>query len=227
MSKIVDKLKSTKTGSSILGDIRYRIVLFATLTLVINMLYALGNLAIGIFQHSYWFITIGTYYTVLSFMRFAAVIFEKKKLADDKNESELFVQKFSGIMLIALSVVLAGSVYMSVTFDVISRIDEIVMISIATFTFVKIIMAIINVVKGRKSDSPLIATLRNISLSDAAVSVLTMQRSMLVTFEGMKEFDIKMMNGIVGTAVYIFVCTLGISMIITSIKGEKNDKEST
>lgn len=224
MSKIYDKLTSTNLGNRVANDQRYRTVLFATAALIINMLYAFGNLALGLYERSYWFITVSAYYTVLSVMRFSAVLFERKSVDPEYRKSELFVQKFSGIMLVALSIVLAGSVYMSVTFDVIGSLHEIIMIAIATFTFIKITVAIINVVKNRQDGSPLLTTLRNISLSDAAVSVLSMQRSMLVTFDGMAEFDIKMLNGIVGTVVYLFVCALGISMIVKSKQKKETEK---
>lgn len=211
MSKIIDKLKTAKAESQIVNDSVYRTFLFAGISLAINLLYALWNLFLGFYGKSYWFITAGAYYTLLSVMRFAIVLFNKKNNEGDK--SEIFTVRFSGLMLTALSIVLAGTVYMSVTFDVAKKLNDIVMISIATFTFAKITMSVINVFKSHKHGSPLLISLRNISLCDAGVSLLSMQRSMLATFDGMTELNIKIMNGVVGTVVYIFVCILGISML--------------
>lgn len=55
----------------------------------------------------------------------------------------------------------------------------ITMITIATYTFLKIVAAVVNLVKARKYDSLLIIILRNISISDALVSMLSMQMSMI------------------------------------------------
>ena len=50
---------------------------------------------------------------------------------------------------------------------------EIVMITIATYTFTKVTIAVIGMVKAKRSASPVLKTLRNISLADACVSVYT------------------------------------------------------
>ena len=62
--------------------------------------------------------------------------------------------------------------------------NKIIMIAIATYTFTKITVAIVGMVKAKGTDSPVLKTLRNISLADACVSIYTMQRSMLVSFPG-------------------------------------------
>ena len=40
------------------------------LSLGVSMAYALGNSLLGLFSHSWWFITVGVYYAVLSAARF-------------------------------------------------------------------------------------------------------------------------------------------------------------
>ena len=88
-----------------------------------------------------------------------------------------------------------------------------VMITIATYTFTKITIAIIGMVKAKSSASPVLKTLRNISLADACVSIYTMQRSMLVSFPGMEALEILLLNIFTGTAVWILVLLLGLNLI--------------
>ena len=88
-------------------------------------------------------------------------------------------------MLLSLSLV--GTVILAVVRDRGIVMHEIVMIAMAAYTFTKITLAVINLVKARKSASAKIVTLRNISLSDACVSIFALQRSMLVSFKGMTE----------------------------------------
>ena len=90
--------------------------------------------------------------------------------------------------------------------------NKIVMITIATYTFYKIIMAIINLVKTKKYKSFLLITIRNIALADAAVSIFSLQRSMLVSFEGMTSENIRIMNICTGIGVCLIVFTLGLIM---------------
>ena len=90
---------------------------------------------------------------------------------------------------------------------------EIVMITIATYTFTKTTISIIGMVKAKRSASEVLKTLRNISLADACVSIYTMQRSMLVSFPGMEAAEILLLNIFTGTVVWIVVLLLGINLI--------------
>ncbi|MBQ2941311.1 MAG: hypothetical protein IJD97_03635 [Clostridia bacterium] len=196
---------------------RERVISFATVSLIINMAYAIGNFLLGLFQKSYWFMTSGTYYMVLGVMRFAAVLFYKRR--KESYRDELFVQRFSGIMLVFLSVVLSCSVYLSIRLDMAREIHEIAMITIALYAFTKMTLAVIKTVKVKKTESPLITSLRCISLSDAAVSIFSLQRSMLVSFEGMTAKEITLMNSLTGAGVCLVVLVLGI--ILIKRKGEQ------
>lgn len=82
------------------------------------------------------------------------------------------------------------------------------MISIAAYTFCKVIIAIVNAVKIAKHKSPLLATIRNITCADAAASILSLQRSMLVSFKGMSNSDIILMNTLTGVFICLFVFML-------------------
>ena len=90
---------------------------------------------------------------------------------------------------------------------------EIVMITIATYAFTKITIAVVGMVKAKHSVSQVQKTLRNIALADACISVYSMQRSMLVSFPGMESGDILLLNIFTGTAVWIVVLLLGINLI--------------
>ena len=90
---------------------------------------------------------------------------------------------------------------------------KIVMITIAAYSFTKITISIIGMVKIKHSASAVLKTLRNISLADACASIYTMQRSMLVSFPGMEAVEILLLNMFTGTAVWIIVLFLGINLI--------------
>ena len=120
---------------------------------------------------------------------------------------------FSGVMLMCLSIVLSGTVILTIRQDIGTKFHEIIMITIATYTFTKLVFAIINLCKSKKLNFPIIKSLRNISLADAAVSIFSLQRSMLTSFEGMEIADIRLFNALTGTAVCIIVLILGINLL--------------
>lgn len=180
-------------------------------SLAFNVAYALGNCIIGFLSPSWWFITVGAYYTVLAITRFS--VLQVRRKASGNYDTELFARRITGILLVVLSFCIVGVNILSAIKDRGTAFHKIVMITIATYTFTKITVSIIGMVKAKRSASPALKTLRNISLADACVSVYTMQRSMLVSFPGMEAAEIVLLNIFTGTAVWIAVLLLGINLI--------------
>lgn len=176
-------------------------------SLLINFLYAAGNCILGFSTHSWWFITVGAYYAVLAITRFSVLHIQRNA------DAEVFVKRITGALLIVLSFCIIGVNILSILQDRGTEFHMIIMIAIATYTFTKITLAIIGMVKARKAASSVIKTLRNISLADACVSIYSLQRSMLATFPGMTPEEIQLFNILTGTAVYLTVLLLGINLI--------------
>lgn len=200
------------------GNHRERTVLMTALGLVINLIYGLGNGVMGFMSGSLWLITMSAYYLIISVMRFSVVSFERKN-PSGSMENELFAELFSGCMFIVLGIVVSGTTVLAIKQNIGTKYHEIIMITIATYTFTKITFAIMNLCKCRKYNSPLLTTIRNISLADAAVSIFSMQRSMLVSFGEIEQSSARILNILTGTAVSIIVIILGINLIR---KGKKN-----
>lgn len=216
--KVFDKIGTTKIGKRIVSDQRYRIVSTAALGLSVNLLYALYHGALGIVNRSLWFLTMSAYYTILSALRFSAVLCERKRNSTDSLDTEYFVMKLSGILLAVLSFVLTGVIYLSLAENIVIKHDSVMMITIATYTFYKITMAILRAVKQRKNPSPLLATIRSIGYADVAVSVLTLQRSMFASFGSIGDFSARIMNILTGAVVCFFVFMLGATITRKGIK---------
>lgn len=172
---------------------------------MINSVYGIGNAVLGIITNSMWMITISAYYIIISIMRFSVMLCN--------GENELFVKRFSGYMFFVLDTVLIITTYLTITQNTGTKYNEIIMISVATYTFTKITLAAVNLCKSRKYNSPVLTTIRNISFADAAVSVFSLQRSMLVSFGDMSITDIKLFNTLTGVGVCVIVAVLGINLI--------------
>lgn len=181
-----------------------RTLKLALASLSFNIVFAIYHLIMGLVTSSWWLLTLGSYYLVLSIVRFV-VLRSKPK--------ERFIVKFTGWMLILLSMSLVGTVILSVMRDRGYKRHMIVMIAMAAYAFTKITLATINLIKASRSTSATLITLRNISFADAFVSIFALQRSMLVSFEGLRETEILIMNAILGSAVCVMVFLLGINLV--------------
>lgn len=181
------------------------------LGLILNTLFALGGCFLGFWSRSWWFITIGAYYSVLSVTRFLVLRVQKSSFCDLKME--YFIKRVTGFLLIALSICLIGINTLSAIKERATAFHEIIMIAIALFSFTKITMAIIGIIKARKKQSYIEKTLRNISLADGFVSIYSLQRSMLASFPGMAVEEIRLFNILTGSAVWLILLLLGINLI--------------
>lgn len=219
--KIASLIKDSKIRQKAIQSQRYRIILTATASLALNLLYALYNGILGIFTHSFWFVTMCSYYIILSAMRFSAVTFERKRQSKSTDITEAFIMKICGIMLIFLMCIVSTSVYLSFRFDVAVKYHEIVMITIATYTFTKTTLAIIKVVKIEKKRSMLLTTIRNISFADAGISLLSMQRSMLASFGDINDKSSLILNAFLGAIVCLYILLLGVRMINIARRKER------
>lgn len=177
----------------------------ALISLIFNIAYSAYYAALGAITSSWWLLVLGFYYYVLSTVRF--IVIRTKK-------NEPLLAKFTGVMLIIMSLSLVGVVVLSLVRDRGHKFHIIVMINIAAYSFAKIALAIVKLIKSRHSNSRKTIALRNISLASAFVSIFSLQRSMLVSFEGMSEAEILLMNALTGTGVCIIVFLLGLNLVV-------------
>lgn len=112
-------------------------------------------------------------------------------------------------------------VIISMKYNTATQYGTITMIAIATFTFTKITMAAITGAKHREEHSKLLKAVNAIRYSEVAVSLLTMQQSMLVSFEGTDEKSAVILNACTGAGVCFFILTLGIITLKTA-EGKQN-----
>ena len=99
-------------------------------------------------------------------------------------------------------------------------------IAMAAYTFTSLVIAIINVVKYRKYNSPVFSASKAISLAAALVSMLTLESTMLTTFADgtMSVTGQKWMLAATGGAISLLIVLEAIYMIVVSTKKLKQLK---
>ncbi len=205
-ANVLRKLKSTPLGERLVNDRHYRTVVTAVLGLIFNLLFAFYNGILGLMSHSLIFVTSAVYYFLLTTMRFSAVALERKSTPKSERQASTAI----GIMLIVLSWIFQIMVIVSMKYAAATPHGTIPMITIATYTFTKITTASISAAKHRKKNSVIIKAINSIRYSEIAVSILTMQQSMLVSFGDGSDASSVIFNACTGAAVCFFVLALGI-----------------
>lgn len=215
-------LIKTEVGQKIVYNQRYRTVLSAAIAFVCNLCYALYHGILGLLNLSLWFMAMCIFYGILATMRFFAVLCERRRKNKGRSleQAEALVMRQSGILLVVLSIVLAVVIYITLSQNLATKYDEIIMITIAAYTFYKITMVTIKAVKQHKNSSLLLRAIRSISYAEVAASVLTLQRSMLASFGEMDQQQVQLMCSLTGAAACLFILLLGISLMIQQTRKE-------
>ncbi len=210
----LQRARSTELGTRLIDDKRYRIIAKAVCALIFNLLFVFYNGILGVLNSSIIFVASSIYYLLLSSMRFSTVLLNRK----GKKQNDSLTASIIGVMLIILSVIFHIMVIVSMKEKTAEVYTTITMITIATFTFTKITMAIITAVKHKGEHSKLYKSINAIRYSEVAVSLLTMQQSMLVSFEGADEKSSVILNACTGAGVCFFILALGIITLKNSRK---------
>lgn len=124
------------------------------------------------------------------------------------------------VMNMTLTVITFFMIYWNRTFEH----HEITTITLAAYTFTSFTMAIINLVKYRKYNSPVLSAGKAISLAAACVSMMTLESTMLTTFgDGTMNLTARrIMLGATGAVVSIFIIVMAIYMVVQSNKKIKS-----
>jgi len=207
-------------------DTRLRVNVSLYGTLIYNTAYALLQLGMGFWHHSFWFCSLAGYYLCLAVMRFFLARYTVKHRPGEKMREELIRYRLCGWIFLVMNLALSLMVFFMVYWNRTFRHHEITTIALAVYTFTAFSVAVVNMVKYRKYNSPVYTASKAISLASACVSMLTLEATMLTTF-GDGSLDVvarKIFLGSTGGAISVFVVVMAVYMIRQSNKKLKELK---
>ncbi|MBQ9768632.1 MAG: hypothetical protein IJW27_00350, partial [Clostridia bacterium] len=201
-------------------DTRLRVNVSLYGTLIYNTAYALLQLGMGFWHHTFWFYSLAGYYVSLAVMRFFLVRHTRRHRSGDKMMEELVKSRACGIVFLVMNLALALIIFFMVYWNRTFKHHEITTIALAVYTFTSLTFAIVNTVKYRKYNSPVYSASKAISLASACVSMLTLESTMLTTFgeETMSLTGRRILLGISGGAISAFIIAMAIYMIVKGTK---------
>lgn len=196
-------------------------------SLIFNTAYALLQLGMGFWHRSFWFYSLAGYYLCLAVMRFFLVRYTSGHKAGEKMREELLRYRLCGWIFLVMNLALSLMVFFMVYWNRTFRHHEITTIALAAYTFTAFTMAIINMIRYRRYNSPVYSASKAISLASACVSMLTLEATMLTTF-GESTLDAsakKIFLACTGGAISVLVLVMAVYMIGQSNKKLKEFKQ--
>lgn len=210
-----------------LSDPRIRVKISLYGSLVFNGAYALLQFFLGLWHASVWYYSLAAYYVLLAVMRLMLLGHTRAHAPGERYKAELSRYRATGILLLVLNVALTSIIAFQVLQNKTIRHHEITVIAMAAYTFTAFTLAITNMVKYRKYNSPVFSAVKAIGLVAATVSMLSLESSMLITFGEAEtgEFN-RIMLAASGAAVAATVLSLSIYMIVTGTRKLKAETDS-
>lgn len=183
-----------------------------------NAAYAILQAALAITHKSFWFASLSLYYWLLSVMRIFLLYHLTKYKPGEKTILELKKFKICGIVILLMNIVFSLMIFFIVYWNRSFNHNQITAIAVAAYTFTSMIMAILGVIKYRSINIPVYSAAKSISFIAACVSMMTLEATMLNTFnDGTMSPAIKQTLLIIsGAVISVIIISVAIRMIIYS-----------
>ena len=176
--------------------------------------YALLQLGLGLRSHSVWYYALSAYYGLLLLMRCALLLEMGRGRPGENLHGEYRIFLGCGVALAVMNTALAVIVSYMVGQNRGFTHHPITTIAMAAYTFYTLTMAVINLVRCRRYNSPVLSAAKAVSLAAALVSMLSLETAMLNAFGSGDDGDFRrVMLAATGGTVCLAVLAMGLYMM--------------
>lgn len=217
---------------SLLRNFGFRTIIFSIGSFAMSIAFGAFNAGMCIAYRSIWYGALAAYYVCLALFRGGVLLYHKRRLGEKKGEkkgshAEAFsrakIYRNCGIVLLLLNIALSSAIAQMIFDDQGFSYAGWTIFAYAAYAFYKITMSVINLFRAKKQDDLTVQAVRNINLTDAAVSILALQTALLASFQT-DEVNISLFNTLTGIAVSAVSVTLGIVMIVRGVKAMRKER---
>ncbi len=209
-ANMIHRLTGTVFGGKYIGDLAFRGSVSIYQGMMVNFLYVVFRIFVGIRYASVWFLTIAIYYLLLGIMRLSLILSYRNR----NMKSELRCYRRTAWLLFLLNIPMGGMIVLMVLTDSGYSYPGYVIYLSALYTFYTIILAIVNLVKFRKLGSPILSAAKVLNFVAALMSMLGLQTAMISQFSTEGENFRRLMNAITGGGVWFAVILIAVYMLL-------------
>lgn len=204
-----DKAYELKYTKLYLTDPEFKTQLTLYGSLGINLLYVGTNAVSAAIYGSMWFVIFAVYYAILAVMRFLLARHIRKKGVGTDRLSELLRARLCAVILVNINLLLSGAVLMMVYLDRGFEYPGFLIYVAALYSFWMMSSAIVDLVKYRKYNSPVLTCAKSVKFAAALVSMLTLETAMFAQFgTDMSTDSQKLMIMITGAGIALILVVL-------------------
>lgn len=219
---IINKAKAlisrNKYGARYISDstLRARISLYQGL--FVNLLFAAFYFLTSLLYASVWFGAVALYYIILSVIRFI-LLRSVRKTSSPKHQGKLFTYelrtyRFCGYLMFVLNIGMAGMIFQMIWQNKGYQYPGLIIYASAVYAFYCLITAIINMIKFRRMDNPVLSAAKMLGFAGALMSILALQTAMISQFAPGDNSFRQIMNTATGGGVCLIVFCMAIFMVV-------------
>lgn len=200
-----------------LTDKKLRTEILLYLSCGFSIFYAIFKFSAGVYYRSVWIGAVAVYYIIVSLMRFGLIKRYRYNLQyENERAQRLFGLKsyrFCGVMMFLLNVAVTGLVIQLIWHGETYRYPGFLIYAFAAYSFYCIGMAVRNMAKHRKLETPVLAATKMLSFACALMSILATQTAMLTQFGDGNTAFARIMNAVTGSVVCLLIFGLAVWMV--------------
>lgn len=219
LGQFKQKVLAHPLANRCMTDKVFRAKISLSLSLFINLLYVGIHVLSWYLYQSWWFVCLAVYYGILSVMRFLLVRYVRLNDIGTNRRGELKRALSCSCIMLLLNVFLSGAVLMMLYQNRGYEYHGIMIYVMALYTFYTATHAIIELIKHRHFESPVMSCAKGISTTAALVSMLNLETAMFAEFGAqMAKQDQNLMIILTGAGISITVVAMAVYTIVRCTK---------
>lgn len=196
-------------------QLRARISLYAGCG--ISIVYAVLKFLAGLYYGSLWLGAIAVYYVIISLIRYGLMkgdrYWQKNGDSVHRRLYGLKCYRFCGCLMFVLHVAVMALVVQVVWQNKSYSYPGFLIYASAAYTFYCLGIAVVNILKYRRMEQPILSAAKMLSFACALTSMLALQTAMMTQFGNNDGYFTRIMNSLTGGAVCLIVFALSIRMV--------------
>lgn len=206
-------------GERFRKDTCYRAQVMLAQGLISGFVYTAVKTAAAIAYRSIWFGVLAVYDLLLAAMRMLLVDYVRRTPVGSNPAGEWRRCRLCGFILLAMNQALAAVTFRVAVVHEGFRYPGVLIYAMAVYAFYAFIIAIVNMARFRRYNSPVLSSAKAVGFVSAMVSMFALEAAMLAEFsrEG-EEFFRQIMISLTGVAICAAVLAIAVYMIVKSTR---------
>ena len=215
--KIKQKIYDNPLGNRYMTNVDFKVRVSLYISLTVTLIFSVFKLVSAVLYSSVWVGAEAVYYILLSLIRYLLLRFMHSKNEKQDMIKEYRNYRLSAVLMLFINLMLSVIVLNMILKNKTYSYSDTYVIASATYTFYTLTVSIVDIVRYRKYQSPVLSATKALRFATALVSLLSLETVMLIQFGDDESFR-RFMTSVTGAGVFAVVLGMSVYMVIRANK---------